>query len=87
MKESTKYRVGFGNRVGIFKNNYCKTLAYIKTLSDELKEDYPDLKDGDMEVIIYGGEKHRGFLGVEATVSVVDDNYSTHPNIWLKTFY
>lgn len=82
----TKYRITGTNRVGILTNTYGKNLEFIIKCTNELKRDYPQLKDSEVDIMSLAGSRHARQLSFEANVGNVKDEYKAYPFEWLTTF-
>ncbi len=49
----------------IRENNYGKSLSKFNRLLAEAQKDFPDLKDSDVEVVTYGGERLKHIMAIE----------------------
>ncbi len=52
--------------VQVFTNNYNRSLEHVKKLVAEMKHDFPKLKDNQINVQLFGGNRNRGIMFVEA---------------------
>ncbi len=59
-------------------NCYGSSFEFISSMVSELKKDFPELKDEDIKIIQYGGERYSRTFGAEAKVakSEVPESYS-----------
>jgi hypothetical protein len=46
---------------------YAHSFAHIAGMVQAAKEDFPALKDDDIQVVFYGGDHYRGTMGIEFT--------------------
>lgn len=56
----------------IREDNYGRSLAKINRLVAEARKDFPELKDEDIEVVVYGGVNFKGQIGVEFRATSID---------------
>ena len=52
-------------RCVIRTNTYASDLSHFMNLFEEARKDFPDLKLDEVKVEHYGGERHKGFFGIE----------------------
>lgn len=52
-------------RVVIRNDHYGRTLEGINKLYEAAKADFPTLNPRDVEVVVYGGDRISGYMGIE----------------------
>jgi hypothetical protein len=46
-------------------SKYGTTMGYFLQLSNAAKQDFPGLKDEDINIRMYSGDRHKGMMGIE----------------------
>jgi len=85
--EKIKLRKTGKSTVGIFTNNYGRGIEKINKLAQELKKDYPQLKDSDISIDILGGPRYKYMLIVEAVVDEPLEEYYLGRSDWFGLRY
>lgn len=60
--------VTYGDRVIVRNSHYGRSYAGIERLFEVAKRDFPFLVEEDVEVVIYGGSRISGYMGIEFNV-------------------
>jgi len=68
MGHSGLHKEFFRNRGQLYTNNYGRTPSKINDFMKVIREDFPTIKDNDMEVVIYGGERKARIMGVRFNI-------------------
>lgn len=63
------------NTAFVFKKHYGKSAEHVKDLIETIKTDHPALKDSDIQIGIFGGDRYAGIIYVFATVLQPLDSY------------
>jgi len=80
-----KYVIG-AKRIGIITDSYGHNLAFINKICNELRKDYPELTDEDIDVLPIAGPRHNRQFAFEATVETVNEQYKPYPADWLVCY-
>lgn len=56
-------------------NTYCKTLAHVQKILAEIKKDYKDINPEYIDVVVYGGDRIKGIMGLEFPIKKPALNY------------
>ena len=59
--------------ISIRTSIYSSSLDYIQKLVEELKKDYPEAKNEDIQIVIYDTDSFKGMMGVEYFVTRLPD--------------
>ncbi len=65
-------------RVVLRSNHYSRSLAHVLSLVNAAKADFIEIKDDDIEVVIYGGRYIKGTMGVEFNVQENDSRLENY---------
>jgi hypothetical protein len=69
--------VGNEYRCVVRAGTYSHTFEYIAELVQAAKSDFPALEDRHIEIMMYGGDRYRGTIGIEFDVQGdVPDTYT-----------
>jgi len=49
----------------IYCDHYCSSFEHISELANQLRKDFPFIKDKDIQVHVYGGKRIKGITFVE----------------------
>lgn len=52
-------------RCAIISNSYNKSFEAITKLRSVIMSDFPDLTDSEIELVVYGGRRIKGIMGLE----------------------
>lgn len=64
--------------VGVVKTStYGKSLAYVKELAKAAREIFPDLKDENIQIVFFGGDRYKRQCGIEfpADTTIVPEGW------------
>lgn len=54
--------------VEINTNNYSASIASVNAMADVAKQDFPNLTDNDIDVVVFGGQHKKGITGLHFRV-------------------
>lgn len=60
----------------VYQKNYCKSLTKIQTITSELKADYPELTDDEIEIDFFTGHRLERVIHAYAKVKRPAENYA-----------
>ena len=63
------WKGGKGHRCGIYTRFYNHKVSYLNWLLSIVKEDYPEVKEDDVEIHVFGGSTKKGMLTLEFSIS------------------
>ncbi len=73
--EKDAWVAGEHTHATIYTRSYAKSFDHVQSLVDEARADYPDVKDSDIRVVVFAGERRNRMLGVEFEVEQIKDGY------------
>jgi len=74
IKLSQKLETSFiGYHCSVYTKTYNHSLEHVLSLFEIAQKDFPELTYQDIRVVLYGGERIKGMMGIEFTVHRSDD--------------